>query len=104
MVDASTLHDYEFALFVSSAFLTVCVAFSVEYIHASEPKIATYCMAIAIVFAVLTIFFFGWGISKRKKMTSHSKKFKMKAGLIEDVAITPVTPVHVDADESSGTE
>jgi hypothetical protein len=42
-----------------------------------------------MIFIVMTLVFFGWGILKRRKMTTQSKQFRIKAAMVEDISPVP---------------
>jgi hypothetical protein len=92
MVDATSLHDYEFSLFISTGFLSAFVGFGVEYLREPDPREQQLFGIVSLIFAALTVAFFIWGMFKRRRMTVRSRQFRMKAAMVEDVT-TPNAPI-----------
>lgn len=84
MVDATALNDYEISLFFSSVFSSAFFGFLVGFFQASESDAKLYG-AIAIVFAIVTLFFLGWALMKRTRMTARSKEFKLTTSGVEEI-------------------
>lgn len=84
MVDATALNDYEIGLFFSSVFASAFFGFLVGFFQAPANEAKLYGV-IAIVFAIVTLFFFGWALMKRRRMTSRSKSFKLTTSGVEEV-------------------
>jgi hypothetical protein len=83
MVDASSLHDYEFGLFVSSALLSATIGFFVAYLQSNSNDSRVFG-AVTMLLGILAAAFFGWALFKRKKMTAKAKEFKLTTSKVEE--------------------
>jgi hypothetical protein len=83
MVDASALNDYELGLFFSSVFFGGFIGFAVA---AVQSAMATTYVVLTAMFAVLAIVAFGWALSKRRKMTSRLRAFKLRTSGVEQIS------------------
>ena len=83
MVDASALNDYEFGLFISSAFVSAFTGFLVAFFQASSDT--NLFLLVTLLCGGCAIAFFIWAMMKRRKMTARSRAFKLKTSGVEEV-------------------